>query len=305
MHGGRLDTSRVLGEIFQMSYMPSQIRVSLIYLVGLFWVPESFSGDYSGLILRKIAEMPRTGGYASYRKDLPEGQRLRDLEQTVGDLGAALKVGPGGKLKVNPSAADKLSFCSSATYLLFCEVVAELQREGIVSSDRQLSRELADVGEREKVIAGKMDGVGIFGHWNADGPGTAMLFHRLGLGRNFYGLEHARPGDFLKIFWNENIGKGERGHLVVFLGMNAAGNAVQVWSSNLKNSDGSSGYGTMWVEKERIKRAVLSRLEHPENLLHWLKFSNPEKTSDYLVRIRQTGSTGEEMKRAVGAIEFP
>ena len=261
----------------------------------------AFSEDFNELVIAKINEMPTTGVYASYRKDLPEGQKFRDLQETVGDLSKALKVGPGGKLKVNPSSADKLSFCSSATYLLFCEVIADLQKRGVVPSNRDMSRELADVGDKEEVIAGKMDGVGIFGHWNADGPGTAMLFHRLGLGVNLYGLQNAKPGDFLKIFWNENIGKGERGHLVVYLGRNDSGDSIQVWSSNLENSDGSSGYGTMWVETSRIKRAVLSRLQHPENLVQWLNFSEPEKTSDYLVRIRKTGSSGEEMKQAIGA----
>ena len=65
--------------------------------------------------------------------------------------------------------------------------------------------------------------------------------------------------------------------------------------------DGSSGYGTMWVEKSRIQRALFSRLEHPENLQAWLRFSEAEKQSDYLVRIRETGSTPGEMKAVTGA----
>src|SRR5690606_36563004 len=131
------------------------------------------------------------------------------------------------------------SFCSSATYLLFCKVVERLQKNGKVSSAPALSRALADVGDKNDVIGGKLDGVGIFGHWNADGPGTAVLFERLKLGRSFSSFEDARPGDFLKIFWNEFIGKGERGHLVLYLGQNEAGTAIEVWSSNRENSDGS------------------------------------------------------------------
>lgn len=300
MRGARLDAIAVWWEVFIMHPFPVSTRLSLIPLVSCLLSASVFSGDYNRLILEKIAGMPETGVYASYRKDLPEGKRFQDLEQTVGDLSSALKVGPGGRLKVNPGAAGRLSFCSSATYLLFCDVIAELQRQGVVEADRQLSRDLADVGKKEDVIAGKLDGIGIFGHWNADGPGTAVLFHRLGLGSNLYGLHEARPGDFLKIFWNENIGKGERGHLVVYLGRNESADAIQVWSSNMENSDGSSGYGTMWVKMDRIKRAVLSRLESPENLKRWLDFSGSEKTSDYLVRIRQTGSSGEEMREAIG-----
>lgn len=257
--------------------------------------------DINALILKKIEAMPAGGHYASYRKDLPEEKRFDDLYATVETLGEALEVDRKGRLEVKPKRAYPGSFCSSATWLLFCDVIAELQRDGVVPADPRLSQELAAVGDKTEVIHGKLDGVGLFGHWNADGPGTAVLFHRLGLGRNFLGYENAKPGDFLKIFWNEHIGKGERGHLVVYLGENESGDAIRVWSSNLENGDGSSGYGTMWVEKSRIHRALFSRLEHPENLVRWLDFSKAEKTSDYLVRIRQTGSNEAEMREVTGA----
>ncbi|MEM9284188.1 MAG: hypothetical protein AAGA96_20415 [Verrucomicrobiota bacterium] len=257
--------------------------------------------DYNELILAKLGKMPSGGSYARYRRDLPEDKRFAELYDTVDLLNEALGVTPGGKLSVKPERASRYSFCSSATYLLFCEVIADLQRRGVVEGDRMLSRELGAVGDKNEVIHGKLDGIGIFGHWNADGPGTAFLFQRLGIGRNFSSFDEAKPGDFLKIFWNENIGKGEAGHLVLYLGTNETGDSVQVWSSNMNNEDGSHGYGTMWVEKSRIQRALFSRLTHPQNLSKWLEFSEAEKTSDYLVRIRQTGSTGEEMKAVTAA----
>ena len=263
----------------------------------------AWAGDFNDRIVQRIASMPKGGVYASYRKDLPEDRRFDDLHQTVEDLGKAIGVGLGGKVKVEPAKAKGYSFCSSATYLLFCDVVEELQAEGRVSRNPALSRELADVGDKEAVIAGKMDGVGIFGHWNADGPGTAVLFERLDLGTNFSGYENARPGDFLKIFWNEKIGKGERGHRVVYLGESEDGKSIRVWSSQTENDDGSSGYGEMRVEKSRIKRALFSRLERPENLVRWLQFTPEQKKSDYLIRIRQAGSTGAEMKRVTGATD--
>lgn len=258
------------------------------------------AADHNALILRKIEAMPADGQYAAYRKDAPEGKRFDDLYATVDSLGKSLEVDRRGRLVVKPKRAMPGSFCSSGTYLLFCDVIATLQRKGMVASDARLSRELADVGNKEDVIHGRLDGIGIFGHWNADGPGTAVLFQRLGLGRNFLGYQRARPGDFLKIFWNEKIGKGERGHLVVYLGENEKGDAIHVWSSNQRNEDGTSGYGTMWVAKSRIHRATFSRLEHPENLTRWLEFTEAEKTSDYLVRIRRTPSSLAEMRRAVG-----
>ena len=263
--------------------------------------PVTAADDHNDLVLQKIEAMPAGGHYASYRKEAPEGKRFDDLYATVEALGNALEIDRKGRLEVKPRRALPGSFCSSATWLLFCEVIADLQRDGIVPADSDLSRELSAVGDQNEVIHGELDGVGLFGHWNADGPGTAVLFHRLGLGRNFLGYDNAKPGDFLKIFWNEHIGKGERGHLVVYLGQNASGDAIEVWSSNLKNADGSSGYGTMWVEKSRIHRALFSRLETPENLVRWRDFSEAERTSDYLVRIRRTGSNEKEMREVTGA----
>ena len=156
------------------------------------------------------------------------------------------------------------------------------------------------MGDPGEVIHGKLDGIGLFGHWNADGPGTAVLFERLDLGSNFSEIEDAKPGDFMKIFWNDYIGKGERGHLVVFLGRDVARNAIQVWSSNLKNTDGTSGYGTMWVDRSRIVRQIFSRLERPENLSKWLLLTEAERTSDYLIRIRMSSSSVSEMMDATG-----
>ncbi|MGK0190686.1 MAG: hypothetical protein ACI9R3_006516, partial [Verrucomicrobiales bacterium] len=104
---------------------------------------------------------------------------------------------------MNPDKAAKLSFCSSATYLLFGEVIDDL---GVIVNKKLA---VADVDDKNAVIHGKLDGVGIFDHWNADGPGTAVPFKKLDLGTNFTSYARAKPGDFLKIWWNENIGKDE------------------------------------------------------------------------------------------------
>ncbi|MDF1657212.1 MAG: hypothetical protein P1U58_06340 [Verrucomicrobiales bacterium] len=250
--------------------------------------------------MRKITAMPQGGVYASYRRELPESQRFDDLYETVDELGRSLQVGLNGKLKVEPRKASGYSFCSSATYLLFCAVLEDLQKNGQLKFPKQLNRELADVGGSRAVIHGEFDGVGLFGHWNANGPGTARLFERLDLGSNFESFSEAKAGDFLKIFWNEKIGKGERGHLVVYLGANSDGSAIQVWSSNQNNEDGSHGYGMMWIDRDRIHRAVFSRLERPGNLVGWLDFSEEEKTCDYLVGILKNPSSPEEMRKVIG-----
>jgi len=259
--------------------------------------------DVNALILAAIEEMPKGGTYAAYQADAPADRRFEALRGTVADLNQAIRVGFGASLKVNPQAAAPLSFCSSATYLLFCRVIESCEKDQRLVSTGALASALDDIGDPVAVINGDLDGIGIFGHWNADGPGTAVLFHKLGLGRNFLGYEQAKPGDFLKIFWNDKIGKGERGHLVVYLGTSPDGSAIQVWSSNTRNEDGSSGYGTMWVEKSRIVRALFSRLEYPERLPEWLKLPVEAKRSDYLIGIRKVASTEAEMIAATGAIQ--
>lgn len=277
------------------------MKTLLFPAIFLLSIGASPAQDYNPLIVAAIDKMPTGGTYAKYQRSRP-GRQFDDLYQTVADLNEAIGTGLGRKLKVTPVKAGQLSFCSSATYLLFAEVLEDLQRQGM-KIEPSVTKEIADVGEKISVIQGKMDGIGIFGHWNADGPGTAVLFERLGLGFNFSSFEKARPGDFLKIFWNENIGKGESGHLVVYLGTSPDGKSIQVWSSNMKNSDNSSGYGKMFVEKSRIKRALFSRLTHPENINRWQNLSAADKRSEYLIQIRKTGSTGTEMKKVTGAID--
>ncbi|MGK0186814.1 MAG: hypothetical protein ACI9R3_002597 [Verrucomicrobiales bacterium] len=276
--------------------MRNCLFVSLFLLIGLI-ATVATGRDYNTEILKTIEDMPAGGTYAKYRKELPESRRFDDLYQTVADLDSAITSGIGGRLKVNPDKAAKLSFCSSATYLLFGEVIDDL---GVIKN-KKLAVAVADVGDKNAVIHGKLDGVGIFGHWNADGPGTAVLFKKLDLGTNFTSYARAKPGDFLKIWWNENIGKDERGHLVVFLGQSVDGKSIHVWSSQSENSDGTSGYGRMWVEKTRIKRTLFSRLERPENLKRWLSLPEHERTSNYLVRIRKSGSTSAGLKKITGS----
>ena len=88
--------------------------------------------DYNQLILDRIEKMPAGGTYARYRKDLPESQRFNELYQTVEDLGSSLQVGLAGQLKVRPEKSAQYSFCSSATYLLFCDVVSEVNLPEVV-----------------------------------------------------------------------------------------------------------------------------------------------------------------------------
>jgi hypothetical protein len=85
----------------------------------------------------------------------------------------------------------------------------------------------------------------------------------LGLGRNFTDFAQAQPGDFMKIFWNDEVGKLEHGHSVIYLGMEKQDGVdyVRFWSSNVP-----AGYGEKSVPRSKIVRAIFSRLETPANL---------------------------------------
>ena len=83
------------------------------------------------------------------------------------------------------------SFCSSACYLLLLK-----------------SLQIWDAAQPQPVISerawlaliprlGQHDGEGPWGWANANGPGLAVLVHRLGAGVNFEDWRKARPGDFM------------------------------------------------------------------------------------------------------------
>ena len=146
-------------------------------------------------ILQAVASMPTGGGYAT----TPFAMRRLDQAVSICD----------GSLVVHPSIATP-SFCSEATYLVFLKTLLLLQGQKKLFLSASTLAALAPHHEA--------DGQGFWGCWNANGPGVARLFYTLGLGSNFTDLTAAEPGDFLKIFWNDDIGAAEHGHLVIYLG---------------------------------------------------------------------------------------
>lgn len=221
------------------------------------------------LILSEVSAMPSGGGYA------PSAAANHALRQAV--------TSSDGILRVDASHATP-SYCSSATYLVFLKTLATLQATHQLTLTATTTAQLKPIGQP--------DGTGIWGRWNANGPGTARLFYELGLGRNFTDLRLAREGDFLKIFWSDDIGASEHGHSVIFLGTEVkAGVAhVRFWSSNIPN-----GYGIKSVPLSRIHRMLLSRLEHPEAINHSLP-----RTDNYLSSMELRSSTAAEMERQCG-----
>ncbi|PYK88839.1 MAG: hypothetical protein DME35_11005 [Verrucomicrobia bacterium] len=196
--------------------------------------------DINSLILEQMGKMPSGGKYSVSHVAKIKLQSAAHFES--------------GKFFVIPTAPYP-SFCSGATYIVFIKTIEALRDSG------QLKLDFATLNQL--VIRDQHDGEGIWGRWNANGPGTARLFHELGLGRNFTDFVQAQPGDFMKIFWNQSVGRLESGHSVIFLGTvnHPDGEYVRFWSSNIPN-----GYGEKEVPRSKIANAIFSRLEAPANL---------------------------------------
>jgi len=223
------------------------------------------TSNLNGLVLAQIDSMPAGGGYAT-----THAATLRLQDSTRLD---------SGRLLILPSEAVP-TYCSGATYLVFLKVIEGLRaRESL-----QLDQETLD----ELLIRGQVDGRGIWGRWNANGPGTARLFRELGLGPNFTSLARALPGDFMKIFWTPEVGSEEHGHSVIFLGLEKRDgvDCVRFWSSNKPG-----GYGEKSVPLSRISHAIFSRLENPANLTH---ISQIPSLDTYLASLQTRRSSFEE-----------
>jgi hypothetical protein len=232
--------------------------------------------DWNAVVLSAIRKMPAGGGYAVTSD---AGRRFRGAVKPA-----------NGRLVVTAKSAVP-SYCSSATYLLLLEVVNESARRGAVQlDDACITAWLPDT---------LPDGHGIWGRWNANGPGAAMLFDELGVGENFTSADAARSGDFLKIFWNDAVGKKERGHLVVYLGTEERtdGKWIRFWSSNKPD-----GYGEKAVHESKIARMLFSRLTNPAGFANAAKLPTKQP---YLAGLLETESSFREACSKVNATELP
>ncbi len=197
--------------------------LSAILTTGCVTIPVSNTPDFNSKILAAVKSMPTGGGYDG-------SDATKNLLHGACDL-------TDGTILVDANRA-KPSFCSGATYLLLLKAMDDDVEEMIPEIDQK-------------------DGHGAFGRWNSNGPGAAKLVADLGAGKNFTSWEEARPGDFLKIWWTDQIGGRERGHLVVYLGHDAE--TVRFWSSNQPG-----GYGTKSVPRRECRRVLFTRITNPE-----------------------------------------
>lgn len=194
-------------------------------------------------VLAAIKTMPAGGGYDA-------------SPAAVDRLAASVKV-QDGVIRQDLNVA-KSSFCSGATYMVFLRVIEMLRKNGSLNLSPEAVQRFAQVGVKDGELA--------FGRWNANGPGAAKLFAELKCGRNFTSYDEARSGDFMKIWWTDEIGGKERGHHVVYLDSNKS--TVRFWSANQPD-----GYGVKTVEKDTIRRVLFSRLERIDRLENVVKLS--------------------------------
>jgi len=245
--------------------------------------------DYNKMILEIIAGLPTGGGYdvRASRVALP----VVSVHQLGARLGMHVRDG-------HPS------HCTSATYALYTHLAARLHNSGQINLSVDQIRSLQAVKTKPDGTS-MFDGQGPFGIFNANGAGAAAFLKHTGTGISFRDDEllHARPGDFLKIFWNENVGietyknggvnrrKSERGHQVVFTGRKtiAGTDMICFWGSQKqgKTKRGKrrevryfaaqtggkvhNGYGEVCRPRGDIKHMIFSRIVCMENLASGLE----------------------------------
>ena len=237
-------------------------RLAAWVFLAILSVPlrASFAGDYNSVILEQIKQMPQGGRYSVSHFAKIRLQSSAHFES--------------GEFFILPSGP---SFCSGATYLVFIRTIEALRARGDLHLDYPTLEKL--------IIRDQRDGEGVWGRWNANGPGTARLFHELQVGRNFDNFDQAKPGDFMKIFWSRQVGKNEHGHSTIFLGMENRpdGQYVRYWSSNIP-----AGYGEKSVPRSKIAYAIFSRFQTPANLA---RINNAPLVDTYLASLLRARSS--------------
>jgi hypothetical protein len=223
------------------------------------------------VVLAQIKTMPSGGQYSASRAATIRLQSAAHFES--------------GKFFILPASASP-SYCSGATYLVFMKTIEALRDRG----DLKLDYETLDA----LMIRGQRDGEGIWGRWNANGPGTARLFHELGIGRNFDDFEEAEPGDFMKIFWSPEVGREEHGHSVIYLGTEKklGLDYVRFWSSNIP-----FGYGEKSVPRTKVVHAIFSRLYAPAQLSN---IATAPQVDSYLASLLRVRSSYAEAREKCG-----
>jgi hypothetical protein len=225
--------------------------------------PAALANEANRSVLGVLPSMPSGGGSEA------DAKSLRDLEE-------AIQI-QENQLKTKPAAAQT-TYSSGATYLVFLQALQSLLPPGTLSGS------LAEA----LTVRGQPDGVGVWGRWNANGPGIACLFNELQLGPNFTSFEDAQPGDFMKAFFADAVGRREHSLSMIYLGREQQNGVemVRIWSS-IK----PFGYGEAVIPRARISFAIFSRLETPANIAQAPRLA---VKNNYLASLLTADSSKEE-----------
>ncbi len=281
--------------------------------------------DYNAMVLDLIKGLPTGGGYSvgsSFVSPVVQSQNIG-----------------GGRWEMRVYDGHP-SHCTSATYALFARLIAVLHNTGRINLTADDMRAL-EVKRRLPDGTQLVDGQGPYWIFNSNGAGVAALFKHTGIGMNFRDdkLVYARAGDFLKLFWNENVGASEKGHQVVYLGRRDVGGRDMVcfWGSQRqtvkKRGKGTEplyfaakagakvvdGYGEVCRPRSDIKEMVFSRITCMENLPAGLASMQAQAAArgrgglgmpnpfidDYLVSLRKKSSDQATLDRMYDIAQVP
>lgn len=212
----------------------------------------------------------RTKGH---RQATPYSRWVRSLEAAITDiqrnvgaggysvkddahdaLAAAFTRSATGDRPVFLTRAAKPSFCSGAVYTA---VLSGLIRWDSAQPTRRISAEAWQALLPQRMS----DGTGVWGCANANGPGFAVLVHRLRAGFSFCDWNKAAPADVMKVWWTDEIGHRERGHLVIVV--RNEGDSMRVWSSNMPQDGKPGGYGFRTIAKKDVRHVLITRITDP------------------------------------------
>jgi hypothetical protein len=235
--------------------------------------PRACAGvDYNSMIIDIIRTLPAGGGYSL-------GDDFVSPKLQTHNIG-------GGRWELRVYDGFP-SHCTSATYALYAHLAALLHNGGKISLTADQLRALevkGDMPDGTRLV----DGQGPYWIFNSNGAGVAAFFKHTGTGISFRDdkLAYARPGDFLKLFWNDGVGASEKGHQVVYLGQRVVDGRDMIcfWGSQRQGKkkrgggtqalyfparDGAkvhNGYGEACRPRSDIKAMIFSRVTCMENL---------------------------------------
>ena len=277
--------------------------------------------DFNAMVLDIIKDLPKGGGYS-------RGSSFQLPTITAHNIG-------GNRMEMRVYDGFP-SHCTSATYTVFARLVAVLQDNGTISLTAE---QIAALDARSRMPDGTtlVDGQGLFQIFNANGAGVAALLKHTGTGMSFRDdkLLHARAGDFLKLFWNDNVGASEKGHQVIYLGHKTVGSRDMLcfWSSQRQNRKKRSGgtealyfpaqegdqvvdgYGEVCRPRSDVKEMIFSRITCMQHLAAGLDNMRDKAIAsrgapfpfvdDYLYKLRKSSSDQATLDRMYDILASP